>query len=51
VETGQAPDRIVAHRPEKDDAPAMTRPLVPWPQRVKYDGDGDVNDAGNFVLR
>ncbi len=51
VETGQAPDRIVAHRPAKDDAPAMTRPLVPWPQRVKYDGDGDVNDAGNFVLR
>src|SRR5256885_8768607 len=27
----------------------MTRPLCPYPQIAKYKGDGDTNDAGNFV--
>lgn len=51
VEEGKAPERIIAKRSGGDDDPAMTRPLVPYPQRVEYDGDGDPNDAENFVLR
>lgn len=51
VERGNAPDRIVARRPERRDNASMTRPLVPYPQRVEYKGSGDKNDAANFVVR
>lgn len=51
VEGGVAPDWIVAKKSASDEQPEMTRPLVPYPQRVEYDGDGDSNDADNFVLR
>lgn len=51
VEEGVAPDKIVAERPANNTAPAMTRPLVPYPQRVAYDGDGSVHSAENFTLR
>lgn len=51
VEKGSAPDRIVARKSAGDDKPAMTRPLYPYPQRAQYDGDGDPNDAANFVVR
>ncbi|MYF12965.1 MAG: tannase/feruloyl esterase family alpha/beta hydrolase, partial [Gammaproteobacteria bacterium] len=27
----------------------FTRPLCPYPQFAKYNGSGDVNDAGSFV--
>jgi feruloyl esterase len=27
----------------------MQRPLCPYPQKAWYKGDGDPNDAGNFV--
>jgi feruloyl esterase len=27
----------------------MTRPLCPYPQMAKYKGEGNTNDAGNFV--
>lgn len=49
VENGEAPDRIVASRAARDDQPAMTRPLFPYPDRAKYRGEGDVNDAANYV--
>jgi len=51
VEHGEAPDRIIAERPASEDSPEMSRPLVPWPQRVEYDGEGDPNAAASFVLR
>jgi hypothetical protein len=51
VETGEAPDRIVARKAARNDQPAMSRPLVPYPQRVMYDGEGDSNEAESFVLR
>lgn len=51
VERGSAPDWIVASKRERDGNSAMTRPLVPYPQRVEYKGSGDENDADNFVLR
>ena len=47
VETGKAPDRIVAHRPP--NAPPMTRPLCPYPEIAKYTGKGATEDAANFV--
>jgi hypothetical protein len=34
VEEGKAPERIIARRPARDGEPAMTRPLVPYPQRI-----------------
>jgi feruloyl esterase len=52
VEKGVAPNAIVATKYESGD-PAkgvkMTRPLCPYPQIAKYKGEGDTNDAGNFV--
>ena len=51
VETGSAPDRIIATKSGQNGAPTMTRPLVPYPERVEYRGSGDTNDAENFVLR
>ncbi|MBX3178907.1 MAG: tannase/feruloyl esterase family alpha/beta hydrolase [Candidatus Hydrogenedentes bacterium] len=49
VEAGVAPDAIVAEKNAGDDQPAMARPLYPYPARAQYDGDGDPNDASNFV--
>ena len=34
VEHGKVPERIVAKRPARNGNPKMTRPLVPFPQRV-----------------
>jgi feruloyl esterase len=48
VEQGEAPDSIIAKRPGKEGAPEMTRPLYPWPDYAKYDGDGDPASAENF---
>ena len=47
VESGKAPERIVASRPP--NAPPMTRPLCPYPQIAKYTGKGSTDDAANFV--
>lgn len=49
VEEGKAPDKIIAER--RDNGAEKSRPLVPYPQRVEYDGDGDPNLASNFALR
>ena len=52
VEKGIAPDAIVATKYESGDpvkGVKMTRPLCPYPQIAKYKGEGDTNDAGNFV--
>jgi hypothetical protein len=52
VEKGNAPSAIIATK-DAGGAPAntakMTRPLCPYPQVAKYKGQGDPNDAGNFV--
>lgn len=44
VEKGVAPGTIIASRSQ----PQMTRPLCPYPQSSKYNGEGDPNDAANF---
>ena len=53
VEKGTAPEVLVATKltegNPQDDAPAMTRPLCPYPEAAKYKGSGDVNKAENFV--
>lgn len=46
VETGRAPERIVASNPP--GAPARTRPLCPFPRQALYSGAGSTDDEKNF---
>jgi feruloyl esterase len=48
VETGQAPDRILAAHKTKGVAD-RTRPLCPYPETAHYKGSGSTDDAANFV--
>ncbi len=48
VEKGVAPDRVVATGPA---FPGRSRPLCPYPQHAQYKGQGDTNDASNFVCQ
>lgn len=43
VERGQAPDKLLASRD------TVTRPLCPWPQVARYDGQGSTEDAASFT--
>jgi feruloyl esterase len=47
VETGAAPDRIVATR-VVGGAAVRTRPLCPHPKKAVYAGAGSTDDAANF---
>jgi len=47
VEQGTAPVKVVATQ-RAGDKVVRTRPLVPYPQVVRYTGHGDVNDAVNW---
>ena len=47
VETGAAPDRIVATRVVGGTA-VRTRPLCPHPKKAVYGGTGSTDDAANF---
>jgi hypothetical protein len=57
VEKGTAPAAIIATKEaggppaagSATAAPAMTRPLCPFPQAAQYKGTGDTNVAENFV--
>jgi hypothetical protein len=51
VEKDIAPERVIATKRANEDNPAMERPLFPYPVSAQYDGDGDPNDAANFVAR
>jgi feruloyl esterase len=46
VETGQAPERIIASNPPT--APARTRPLCSYPQEAVYSGSGSTDEEQNF---
>jgi feruloyl esterase len=48
VEKGQAPDEVIA---TGRAFPGRSRPLCPYPQHAQYKGEGDPNDASNFVCR
>jgi feruloyl esterase len=51
VETGVAPDAIVAAKFVNDTPPAvqMTRPLCVFPKVAKYNGSGSTSIAANFT--
>jgi feruloyl esterase len=49
VETGKAPNQIVAAHPGPDGKPDRTRPLCPYPQVAKYKGTGSIDEAQNFT--
>lgn len=46
VETGKAPERIIASNPP--NATPRTRPLCPYPQEAKYSGTGSKDEEKNF---
>jgi len=48
VEKGVTPDRVVA---TGQAFPGRSRPLCPYPQHAQYKGQGDTNDASNFVCQ
>jgi len=48
VEKNQAPDSVVA---TGGAFPGRSRPLCPYPQHAQYSGQGDPNEAANFVCR
>lgn len=50
VEQGQAPERVIASKPDESDAP-FSRPLCPWPQTARYKGSGSTRDAANFTCK
>jgi len=47
VQTGHAPDRLIASNPP--GAPPRTRPLCPYPQQAVYTGSGSTDEAKNFA--
>jgi Tannase and feruloyl esterase len=52
VEKGLAPEHIVATKYVEDDpskGKAMTRPVCAYPQQAKWDGKGDLAEAGSWV--
>jgi feruloyl esterase len=48
VESGRAPDGIVATQFEQDRSVKRTRPLYAYPTVARYKGAGDVNDAASW---
>ncbi len=48
VEQGKAPERVIVSKSQQEKV-VMTRPVYPYPRMAVYDGDGDSNEAGNFV--
>jgi feruloyl esterase len=51
VETGEAPETLVAAKFVNDTGPAvqMTRPLCVYPKVPRYNGSGDTNVAASFT--
>jgi hypothetical protein len=48
VEKGKAPDSITA---KNRTAPVRSRPLCAYPAHAQFSGNGDPQDAANFVCR
>ena len=53
VESGQAPDRVIARKTVGGPGGNVTRtrPLCPYPQHATYTGSGSIDAAENFVCR
>jgi Tannase and feruloyl esterase len=50
VESGEAPDQIIASRVE-GGVTVRTRPLCPYPYVARYDGRSDPNSAESFKCK
>jgi hypothetical protein len=48
VEQGKAPGTLLARKLDRTGAVQLSRPLCEYPAWPRYNGKGDVNDAGNF---
>lgn len=48
VEEGRAPEQILGSK-VKDGRTIRTRPLCAYPKVARYEGTGDIEDAGSFV--
>ena len=51
VEHGQAPTAVRSEKWDQAGRLIRTRPLCPYPERVRYQGRGSSDDAGNFRCR
>ncbi|TIC82677.1 tannase/feruloyl esterase family alpha/beta hydrolase [Nocardioides sp. GY 10127] len=49
VESGRAPDALIASSTDDDGTVTRTRPVYPYPTVARYDGTGSTDDAANFV--
>ncbi|MBL8550226.1 MAG: tannase/feruloyl esterase family alpha/beta hydrolase [Hyphomonadaceae bacterium] len=49
VESGRAPERVIAAKRGQDGAVTMTRPLCAYPRVARYVGRGDPNAAESFT--
>ena len=51
MEEGKAPDKIIATEYDNDTAPNVVRqrPLCVYPNVAKYDGKGNVEEAGSWT--
>jgi feruloyl esterase len=50
VDHGEAPERVVAVKPDSGD-PSLTHPLCVWPETAHYTGNGSTRDAVSFVCK
>jgi feruloyl esterase len=54
VETGAAPEKLIATKYQNDDPTkpiVMQRPACPYPTKASYQGSGDTNAAASFVCQ
>jgi len=49
VESGEAPDQVIAYWLDDKMQPTGSRPVCANPDVAKYDGKGDTRDASNFA--
>lgn len=49
VENGQAPDSVVATQYDSAGNVVRSRPVFAYPKVARYSGQGDINDAANWV--
>jgi len=47
VEKGKAPEQLIASK-VTDGKVVRTRPLCPYPQVARHNGQGSIDDAANF---
>ena len=50
VESGEAPERVVARKLGPNGGVEFARPLAPYPARTRYRGTGDWRESDNFAV-